>query len=84
LYCDTEEMESYGVEPPVPIDRLQALLVHMGITTAPKYRIKGVPCLGWVEYRSIVEIFSGSRVINRHQGPAFRASSSDVVADAAW
>jgi hypothetical protein len=71
LYCDTEEMESYGVETPILIGRLQALLVHLGITTAAKYRIKGVPLLGRVEYRAIAEIFSRSRVISRHQGPAF-------------
>jgi hypothetical protein len=43
MYHDANEMESYGVEAPVPIGRLQALLVHMGLTTAPKYQIKGVP-----------------------------------------
>jgi hypothetical protein len=81
---DGEEIESYRVEAPVPIGKLQALLVHMGITTAPMYRIKGVPCSGRVEYRAIAEIFSESKVIGMHQGPAFWASSNDVVADAAW
>jgi hypothetical protein len=84
LYHDADEMESYGVEAPVPIGRLQALLVHLGITTAPKYRIKGVPCPRQVEYWAIAEIFSGSKVISRHQGLAFRASSSNAVVDAAW
>jgi hypothetical protein len=37
LYRDAEEMESYGVEAPVPVSRLQALLVHLGIATVPKY-----------------------------------------------
>jgi hypothetical protein len=68
---DGEEIESYRVEAPVPIGKLQALLVHMGITTAPMYRIKGVPCSGRVEYRAIAEIFSESKVIGMHQGPAF-------------
>jgi hypothetical protein len=54
----------------------------LGITTTPKYRIKGVMHLGWVEYRAIVEIFHESKVISRHQGAAFRASNINVVADA--
>jgi hypothetical protein len=63
----------------------QAMLVQLGITTAPKYRINGVAHPGRVEYRAIAEIFYGSRaVISRHQGPAFRASSNDAMANAAW
>jgi hypothetical protein len=84
LYRDTDETVSYEVEALVLIDRLQALLVHLGITTAPKYWIKGIPRPGRVEYQAIAEIFFGSRVITRHQGPAFRASTSNVVADATW
>jgi hypothetical protein len=34
----------------VPAGRLQALLVHLGITTAPKYLINGVPRLGRVQF----------------------------------
>jgi hypothetical protein len=79
LYHDANERESYRVEALVPVGRLKALSVHLGITTAPKYWIKGVPCPGWVEYCATIEIFSGSRVISRHQGPTFRASTSDVV-----
>jgi hypothetical protein len=71
LYCNANERDSYGVEAPIPIGRLQALLVHLGITTTPKYQIKGVTCLGRVEYHAIAEIFSRSRVISRHQGPTF-------------
>jgi hypothetical protein len=37
-----------------------------------------------VEFKAIVEIIFGSRVLCRHKGPAFRASHSDAVADAAW
>jgi hypothetical protein len=37
-----------------------------------------------VEFKAVVEIFPGPRVLYRDQGPAFRASISDVVADAAW
>jgi hypothetical protein len=84
LYCNANERDSYGVEAPIPIGRLQALLVHLGITTTPKYQIKGVTCLGRVEYHAIAEIFSRSRVISRHQGPTFWALTSDAMADAAW
>jgi hypothetical protein len=37
-----------------------------------------------VEFKAIVEIFFGSRVLCRHKGPAFRTSHSDAIADAAW
>jgi hypothetical protein len=36
-----------------------------------------------VEFKVVVEIFFGSRVLCRHKGPAFRTSRSDAVADAA-
>jgi hypothetical protein len=68
----------------VPTGRLQALLEHLGITTALRYRIKEVPRPGRVEFKAITEIFLGSRVLYRHKGLAFRASHSDVVTDAAW
>jgi hypothetical protein len=66
MYRYIEEIESYGDEAPVLADRLQALLVHLCITTAPKYQIKGVLRLGRDEYQAIAEIFYGSRVINKH------------------
>jgi hypothetical protein len=84
LYKDADERESFDAEAPVPTDRLQALLGHLGITSTARYRIKGVPRLGWVELKIVTKIFSGSRVLRRHQGPAFRISISDAVADAAW
>jgi hypothetical protein len=37
-----------------------------------------------VEFKTIAEIFFGSRVLCRHNGPAFRTPRSDAVADAAW
>jgi hypothetical protein len=37
-----------------------------------------------VEFKAIVEIFFGSRILCRHKGPAFRTSRSDAIADAAW
>jgi hypothetical protein len=84
VYRDADEVESFGAEAPVPTGRLHTLLVHLGITTAPRYRIKEVLCPGQVEFKAIIEIFSRSRVLCRHQGTAFRASRNDVVADAAW
>jgi hypothetical protein len=77
-------VESFGAESPVLAGRLRALLEHLGITTAPRYRIKEVLRSGRVEFKAITEIFFGSRVLCRHKGPAFRTSRSDVVADAAW
>jgi hypothetical protein len=59
------------------------LLEHLGITAAPRYKIKEVPRSGQVEFKAIAEIFFRSRILCRHKGPAFRTSCSDVVADAA-
>jgi hypothetical protein len=56
----------------------------MGITTAPRYRIKEVSRPGKVEFKAITEIFFGSIVLCRHKGPTFRTSRSDAIADAAW
>jgi hypothetical protein len=84
MYQDADEVESFGVEAPVLTGRLQALLEHLGITAAPRYRIKEVPRLGRVEFKAVTEIFFRSRVLYRHKAPAFRTSRSDVVADAAW
>jgi hypothetical protein len=84
LYRDADEVESFGAEAPVFAGRLRALLEHLGITTAPRYRIKEVPCSGRVEFKAIAEIFFGSRVLCRHKGPASTTSRSDAVADAAW
>jgi hypothetical protein len=81
LYRDADKRESFGAEAPIPTSRLHALLGHLGITSAPRYRIKGVPRPGRVEFKAVAEIFSGPRVLCRHQGPAFRASIRDVVVD---
>jgi hypothetical protein len=84
MYRDADEVESFGVEAPVLTGRLWALLEHLVITTAPRYRIKEVLRLGQVEFKAITEIFFGSRILCRHKGPAFRTSCSDAVANAAW
>jgi hypothetical protein len=84
MYRDADEVESFGAESPILTGRLWALLEHLGITTAPRYRVKEVPHPGRVEFKAIAEIFFGSRILYRHKGPAFRTSHSDAVADAAW
>jgi hypothetical protein len=84
MYRVANEVESFGAKSPILAGRLRALLEHLGITTAPRYRVKEVPRSRRVEFKAIVEIFFGSRVLCRDKGPAFRTSHSDVVADAAW
>jgi hypothetical protein len=84
MYRDADEVESFGAKVPVLTGRLRAMLEHLGITTAPRYRIKEVPRSGRVEFKAITEIFFGSRVLCRHKGPAFRTSHSDAIADATW
>jgi hypothetical protein len=83
MYRDVDEVESFGAEAPVPTGRLWALLEHLGITTAPRYRIKEVLRPGRVEFKAIAEIFLGSRVLCIHKGLAFRAYHSDTMPDAA-
>jgi hypothetical protein len=84
LYRDAKDIESFGAEALDLTGWLQALLGHLGITSAPKYQIKGIPRLGRVGFKAIMEIFQGPKVISRHIGPACGASNIDVVADAAW
>jgi hypothetical protein len=84
MYRDADEVESFGAEAPVLAGRLRALLEHLCITSAPRYRIKEVPRSGRVEFKAIAEIFFRSRVLCRHKRPTFRTSHSDAVADAAW
>jgi hypothetical protein len=84
MYRDADEVESFGAESPILAGRLRALLEHLGITTAARYRIKEVRRSGRVELKTIAEIFFGFRILCRHKGPTFRTSRSDAVADAAW
>jgi hypothetical protein len=51
-YRDADEVESLGAEASVLAGKLRALLEHLGITTAPRYRIKEVPHLGQVEFKA--------------------------------
>jgi hypothetical protein len=57
MYRDANKVESFGIEAPVLAGRLRALLEHLGITTAPRYRIKEVLHSGQVEFKAIAEIF---------------------------
>jgi hypothetical protein len=66
MYRDADEVESFRAESLVIPDRLRALLEHLGITTAPWYRIKEVPHSGRVEFKAIADIFFTSRVLCRH------------------
>jgi hypothetical protein len=84
MYRDADEVESFGAKSLILAGRLRAFLEHLGITTAPRYRIKEVPHSGRVEFKAITEIFFRSRILCRHMGPAFRTSRSDAIADAAW
>jgi hypothetical protein len=84
MYRDADEVESFGAESPILADRLRALLEHLGVTTAPRYRIKEVPRPGRVEFKAIAEIFFGSRILCWHKVLAFRTSRSDAVANASW
>jgi hypothetical protein len=84
MYRDADEVESFGAKALVPTSRLQALLIHLDINTTPRYRIKKVLLPGRVEFKAIPEIFLGARVLCRHQGPTFRASRIDAVADATF
>jgi hypothetical protein len=84
MYRDADEVESFGAEAPVLAGRLRALQEHLGITTAPRYRIKEVQRPGQVEFNAVAEIFFRSRVLYRHKGLAFSSCHSDDVADASW
>jgi hypothetical protein len=43
MYQNADEVESFGAESSILADRLRALPEHLGITIAPRYRIKEVP-----------------------------------------
>jgi hypothetical protein len=79
LYRDADEVESFGAESSILTGRLRALLEHLGITIAPRYRIKEVPRSGRMEFKAIAEIFFGSRILCRHKGPAFRLPAAMLL-----
>jgi len=71
MYREADELKTFGNEAPIPTGRLRDLLRHIGITTAPEFRIKRTPRPGREEFRAVVEIFNGPNVISRHMGLAF-------------
>jgi hypothetical protein len=68
MYRDADKVESFGAESPILAVKLRALLEHLGITIAPRYKIKEVPRPRRVEFKAIAEIFFGSRIFCRHKG----------------
>jgi hypothetical protein len=84
IFHDADKIKTFGDEAPIPTGRLRDLLKHINITTSPEFRIKRIPRPGREEYKAIVEIISGPNVLSRHNGPAFRTTYPDAVADAAW
>jgi hypothetical protein len=73
-FCDADEIKTTENQAPIPTGRLRDLLNHLNITTHPEFRIKRVLRPGWEEYKAIMEIFSGPKVLSRHKSPAFRAT----------
>jgi hypothetical protein len=53
LYGDADKRESFSEEASIPTGRLRALLGHLGITSVQRYRIKGVPHPGHVEFKAV-------------------------------
>jgi hypothetical protein len=45
-FHDTDEINTFGDEAPIPTGRLRDLLNRINITTPLEFRIKRVPCLG--------------------------------------
>jgi hypothetical protein len=43
MYCDTDEIKTFGNEAPIPTGRLKDLLNRINITTPPEFRMKRVP-----------------------------------------
>jgi hypothetical protein len=84
MFCDADEIKTFGNEAPILTGRLKDLLNYLNITTPPEFRIKRVPCPGREEYKAIMEIFNGPNVVSCHKGPTFRTPYQDAVADAAW
>jgi hypothetical protein len=84
MFCDVDEIKTFGNEAPILTGRLRDLLNYLNITTPPEFRIKRVPRPGREEYKAIMEIFNEPNVVSHHKGPAFRTPYQDAVADAAW
>jgi hypothetical protein len=76
LYRDADDVESFKAESPILASRLQALLEHLGITTAPWYRIKEVLVQGEWSLRPSQRFSSdpGSSADTRDQPSGLRAA----------
>jgi hypothetical protein len=72
MYCDTDEIKTFGNEAPIPTGKLKDLLNRINITTPLEFRMKRVPHPRREEYKSIMEILSGPNVLSYHKGLAFR------------
>jgi hypothetical protein len=84
IFHDADEIKTFGDEAPIPTGRMRDLLNHINITTPSEFRIKRILRPGREEYKAIVEIISGTNVLSRHKGSAFRTTYQAAVADAAW
>jgi hypothetical protein len=73
-FHNADEIKTFGDEAPIPIGRLRDLVNRINITTLPEFRIKRILCPGREEYKTIMEIISGSNVLSRHRGPALRST----------
>jgi hypothetical protein len=63
---------------------LHGLLLQLGITKAPEYKVKSVPMPGRMEFTCTMEVFDGQEVVGKHGCPAPRGTWAEAVADAAW
>jgi hypothetical protein len=84
MFHNADEIKTFGDEAPIPTCRLRDLLNRINITTPPEFKIKRIPCPGQEVYKAIIEIISGPNVLSRYNGPAFRTTYQNAVADAAW
>jgi hypothetical protein len=60
------------------------LLFQLGITKAPKYKVKSIPMPARMEFTYTVEVFDGQEVVGKHACPTPRVTCVEAVADAAW
>jgi hypothetical protein len=56
----------------------------LGITKAPRNKVKSIPRLGHLKFTCIVEVFDVQEVVGKLACPAARATYAEVVADATW
>jgi hypothetical protein len=59
-------------------------MFQLGITKAPKYKVKSVPRPGRMEFTCTVEVFDRQEVVNKHACPTPHVTCAKAVANAAW